>query len=194
MEEYIISIDDENSSIMYSGSLCPSGVQELEFAMLKLDRANCEQVQTYKEGEKLPIKLLINSYGGLVDSIFGFLDFVSALTSEVYTYNMGCCASAALYMFLSGKKRFCGKYSSFMLHQAYIEKASNINSTMMTDIIEETVKKRDLVINGLFVKNTKLTAEEVEYMFDLNKDIYFSCEEALGYGIATDEISVGDLL
>lgn len=66
--------------------------------------------------ERKPIKLLINSYGGSLDSCLHFIDTLLLSKTPVYTYNVGVAMSAGFYIMLAGSKRFAYPNAQFLIH------------------------------------------------------------------------------
>ena len=64
-----------------------------------------------------PIKILLYTYGGVVDAAKSFYNIMQISKTPIYVYNMGLCASAGVLIFLSGHKRFAIKGSSFLIHE-----------------------------------------------------------------------------
>ena len=64
-----------------------------------------------------PIKILLYTYGGVVDAAKSFYNIMQISRTPIYVYNMGVCASAGVLIFLSGHKRFAIKGSSFLIHE-----------------------------------------------------------------------------
>ena len=66
--------------------------------------------------ERKPIKLLINSYGGSLDSCLHFIDTLLLSKTPIYTYNVGVAMSAGFYIMLAGSKRFAYPNAQFLIH------------------------------------------------------------------------------
>ena len=66
--------------------------------------------------QRKPIKLYINTPGGDLDMCLALIDIMEASQTPIYTYNIGMCASAGLFIFLAGSKRFTLKNGQFLYH------------------------------------------------------------------------------
>ncbi len=66
--------------------------------------------------ERKPIKILIQSYGGGLDSCMHFMDTLLLSKTPVYTYNIGVAYSAGFYLLLAGSKRFSYPNAQFLIH------------------------------------------------------------------------------
>ena len=67
--------------------------------------------------DRKPIWIYLFNYGGSLDIMWSFIDIISTSKTPVYTVNMGCCASAAAIIFVSGHKRFMMPMASVMIHK-----------------------------------------------------------------------------
>lgn len=66
--------------------------------------------------ERKPIKVLVNSYGGSLDSCLHFIDTLLLSKTPVYTYNVGVAMSAGFYIMLAGSQRFAYPNAQFLIH------------------------------------------------------------------------------
>jgi len=66
-----------------------------------------------------PIKLMIHSYGGNLDSAFAMIDCMSLSKTPIHTYNLNACMSAGCLIFLNGHKghRYCMSLSTALIHE-----------------------------------------------------------------------------
>lgn len=131
-----------------------------------------------------PIKLLINSPGGEVNSGFAIYDAIRALNSEVHCVTTGLCASIATIIFIAAPKarRSALPNSKFLIHQPLIGghvqgQASDIEITA-----REIIKTRSK-INDLLAKECGQSLEKVEE--DTTRDYWMNAVEAVEYGLCT---------
>lgn len=131
-----------------------------------------------------PIKILINSNGGLVSDAFSMynsiLEAKKLLTVE--TYVDGMVASAATFLSIAGHKRYIYKRSMMLIHQlsaGYIGKYEEIKDfyVNMTTVME--------MIKDLYLEYTKMPMNELEKI--LKHDLYLPSSKCLKYGLV-DEI------
>jgi ATP-dependent Clp protease, protease subunit len=133
-----------------------------------------------------PIKLLINSPGGHVesgDTIHDLLNYVSAPVAVIGT---GWVASIATHIFLGvpKEKRFCLPNTRFLIHQP-----SGGARGMASDIAiqaHEIVKMRERIGR----KIADATGQPYERVIkDIDRDYWMSTDEAKDYGILGSVIS-----
>lgn len=103
---YFLSDDVDNESI-----------GQLTWNILHQLAEDDEKDKKEKDYKREPIKIYINSYGGIVYDMWGLIDIIVNSKTPIYTYCTGYAMSAAFKIFLAGHKRYCYKHSTFMLHQ-----------------------------------------------------------------------------
>lgn len=133
------------------------------------------------EGEE-PIRLIINSPGGHVESGDTIHDMIRFVKPEVQVIGTGWVASAGAHIYLSAKKenRFCLPNTRFMIHQP-LGGAGGRASDIAIEA-KEIIKMRRR-INETIARGTGQPIERVEK--DTDRNFWMSAEEAKDYGIVT---------
>lgn len=139
---------------------------------------------TPEESEVDPITIYINSPGGEVYSCLGLYDVMQLFINQGYvirTINIGCAASAAAVILLSGSKghRYCLPNSTVMLHQPSGGTYGPV--TDMKIAVEEADRLKKIMNN---IVRQHAGDEVVELM---ERDAWISPEEALKFNLI-DEI------
>lgn len=139
---------------------------------------------TPEESEADPITIYINSPGGEVYSCLGLYDVMQLFINQGYvirTINIGCAASAAAVILLSGSKghRYCLPNSTIMLHQPSGGTYGPV--TDMKIAVEEADRLKKIMNN---IVRQHAGDEVVELM---EHDAWISSEEALKFNLI-DEI------
>ena len=100
-----------------------------------------------------PIKILLYTYGGVVDAAKSFYNIMQISKTPVYVYNMGVCASAGVLIFLSGHKRFAIKGSSFLIHEGELGLGGQT-----TKVIEnlKAIEKQEKEIEEYIISKTNI--------------------------------------
>ncbi len=133
-----------------------------------------------------PIRLMINSPGGHVESGDTIHDLINYIESPVAVVGTGWVASIATHIFLGVPKeqRFCLPSTRFLIHQpsgGAGGKASDIAIQA-----EEIVKMRERIAK----KIAEATGQSLErVMKDIDRDYWMSTTEAKEYGILGTVIS-----
>ena len=78
-------------------------------SILEINEDDLEKEGIYKDWERTPIKLFINSYGGSVYDGLALIDVIKNSKTLVHTICVGSCMSMALWIWLSGIKRLVGE-------------------------------------------------------------------------------------
>lgn len=129
-----------------------------------------------------PIRLLVTSQGGHVDSGYAIHDVLKFIESPIVSIGAGWVASIGVPILLSGEKdsRFCLPNTRFLLHQP-----SGGAGGQATDIriaAEEILKLRER-LNGMLAEETGQTIEKVQS--DSDRNFWMTAEEAQEYGLVS---------
>lgn len=127
-----------------------------------------------------PIRVLITSQGGHVDSGYAVHDVLRYIDSPVITVGAGWVASIAVPILLSAEKknRYSLPNTRFLLHQpsgGAGGQASDIR------IAAEEILKLRARLNKLIADETGTSVERVEE--DSDRNFWMSAEQALAYGL-----------
>ncbi len=133
-----------------------------------------------------PIKIIVNSPGGHVESGDTIHDLISFIDSPVAVIGTGWVASAGTHIFLGAPKerRFCLPNTRFLIHQpsgGAGGKASDIAIQA-----KEIVKMRERLARVISA-NTGQSYERV--IEDIERDYWMNTDEAIEYGILGKVIS-----
>jgi ATP-dependent Clp protease protease subunit len=127
-----------------------------------------------------PIKVIITSQGGHVDSGLAIHDMMRFIQSKVIVIAAGWCASIAVPILMGAKKenRLSLPNTRFLLHQP-----SGGAGGQLSDIriqAEQMLKIRER-LNKMLADETGQTVERIQK--DSDRDFWMTAEEALTYGI-----------
>lgn len=125
--------------------------------------------------ERPPIKIWIDSYGGLVYQILGIISLIESSKTPVHTICTGIAASAGFMLLISGHKRFAYKYSTLMYHQLSSGTVGTLKD--MAESIEQKTKLQSTL--ELIVKDkTAISPKILKDSFDKKQDLFFDSETA----------------
>lgn len=129
-----------------------------------------------------PIKFIICSPGGQVNSGLAIYDIMQAISSPVHTIASGLAASMSSILLIGGAKNHCEvtKNCRIMIHQPLIQGVSGKTTDLMITASEMEKTKQQIV--SLYQKKTGKNANTITK--DIDKDNWFSAEEAVAYGLA----------
>jgi len=126
------------------------------------------------------ITMILDSYGGEIDSMFAIVDMMEIIMPPVRTICLGKAMSAAAIIFLYGQKgrRFMTRHSRLMLHQA-----SSFSHGTVSDIVIDTeeIKFLQEQIIQEIMKRSKLKEKEIRSIIDRNT--YIRPDKAMEYGM-----------
>jgi len=127
-----------------------------------------------------PIRLVITSQGGHVDSGFVIHDMMKFIESPVLTLGAGWVASIGVPILLGAEKdcRYSLPNTRFLLHQPSGGAGGQASDIRIA--AEEILKLRER-INQLIAGETGQSAEQVES--DSDRNFWMNAEEALEYGL-----------
>jgi ATP-dependent Clp protease protease subunit len=130
---------------------------------------------------KAPITVYVNCPGGDADSGFGIYDAMRMIKAPVTTICFGLAASAAVIIFVGGKKgrRFTLPNSRFLIHQPSTYSQGAASDLEIT--ANEIVKTRDLY-NLILSQETGRSDKQI--LKDVNRDFWLTADEAVEYGLA----------
>lgn len=130
-----------------------------------------------------PIQLIISTYGGSVDEMFGIYDVIKLLPAPVQTIALGKVMSAGVLLLASGKKgqRMIGRSARIMIHP--VSGGASGNIFQVENETEEMRRVQNLMVESL-IRETKMSKTIIEMIMKKGKDYYVTPQEAIKYGIA----------
>jgi len=131
---------------------------------------------------RMPIMVMIHSYGGDLDSCFALIDIMNVSKTPIYTVNLNSAMSAGCLIFINGHKRYCMPMS-----QALIHSGSGGNGGTYEQVVSQTENYKKLIemMKENILSHTKIDAK----LFSKwrGKETYLYAQDQIKYGLA-DEI------
>jgi ATP-dependent Clp protease protease subunit len=145
-------------------------------------RRTCERLILLSQANDQPIRMLVSSPGGHVESGDAIHDMIRFVGVPVWTIGSGWVASAGTHIFLAAPKerRVCLPNTRFMIHQP-----SGGAGGRASDIAiqaKEIIKMRERIAR-VIAKETGQSLERV--MQDIDRDHWMSAKEAIEYGLVS---------
>lgn len=133
------------------------------------------------EDAKKDIYFYINSPGGHVYDALAIYDTMQFITNDVQTFGIGMQASAASFLLSSGAKgkRFLLPNSTVMIHQPSSGTRGKVTDQEID--LKESLRLKYL-LRDLMAKHTGQKVDRIHE--DMERDRWFSAEEAVKYGLA----------
>ena len=152
----------------------------------KVARSVTAQLIALSSESDKPIRMVINSPGGHVESGDTIFDIIRFVRAPVQVVGTGWVASAGALIFIAAKKenRFCLPNTRFMLHQpsgGTMGKASDIAIEA-----KEIIRMRQR-LNETFARETGQPLEKITR--DTERNFWMSADEAVAYGLVSKVIN-----
>jgi len=157
-----------------------------EIDMRLAERVSAQLLALASDDSDKPIRVIINSPGGHVESGDTIHDMIRYCGPQVKVIGTGWVASAGAHIYLGAHKenRFCLPNTRFLLHQpmgGVRGQASDIQIEA-----EEIVKMRERV-NRMIARETGQTYEKI--VADTQRNFWLSAEQAVAYGLVSKIIN-----
>jgi len=127
-----------------------------------------------------PIRIYINSPGGVVSDGYGIIDAILASKTPVHTINLAMADSMALLVFIAGHKRFTMPHAEFLLH------SGSTASSGISNAVKDQIEFESIQVEGM-TKQFVLEHTNIDDELYENKrrfEWYFLAEEAKRIGVA----------
>jgi ATP-dependent Clp protease protease subunit len=157
-------------SVLLFGPIEPKLTERVFAQVLALDQISQEK----------PIKVLVNSPGGVADDGFAIYDLLRFVKAPVTTIVTGLAASAATIVLVGAPKerRLILPNSRVMLHQPSVGVQGTASDIAIS--AKEILRLRKKA-NELFVRETGQKLERLEE--DMHRDYWMNAEECVEYGL-----------
>lgn len=159
-------------SVMIFGPIEPKLTREVFARLLVLDQMS----------KTKPIRVYINSPGGVADDGFAIYDLLRFVKCPVTTVVTGLAASAATIVMVGAPKdrRLILPHSRVMLHQPSVGVRGSASDIAIS--AKEILRLRQKA-NELFARETEREVGQLEE--DMHRDYWMSAQEAVDYGLVS---------
>ena len=159
-------------SVMIFGPIEPKLTRDVFTRIMVLDQISHEK----------PIRIYINSPGGVADDGFAIYDLIRFVKAPVTTIVTGLAASAATIVMVGApaERRLILPHSRVMLHQPSVGVRGTASDIAIS--AKEILRLRKKA-NELFARETPQPLEKLEE--DMHRDYWMSAREAVEYGLVT---------
>lgn len=130
---------------------------------------------------RMPIALIINSYGGDVYAGLGLINAIENSVTEVHTFCYGAAMSCGFIVFLAGHQRFTGRHATFMIHEPLHGHFDRHH--FVINEVKEAKRVKDMVF-AYICNNTKITPQTLKEKCGNGNDWYINAKHAVQLGIA----------
>ncbi len=171
MEGHREQMMQDHRIVFISGVI--DGTMDAQNLLLALDAINHE-----------PIRLVITSPGGDLDTTFLFHDTMKLIQSPVDTVGRYC-ASAAAIILSGGRKRYLFPHAKVMLHLP----AGNMGGDARDWDIQhkQMTSYKSKIVDILCANGATVSREQI--LNDIDRDFWLEPNEAISYGLADEVIT-----
>ena len=178
MEKYP---EHRKRELLLSDRIAQNSVKYAIESIFDINEDDRQKEEVYKNWERTPIKLYINSFGGSVYDGLALIDVIKRSKTPVHTICIGSCMSMGLWIWLAGSKRFIGKYSTLMFHDlsaCVMDKTEGIKQEL-----KEMQRLQEMLIAD--ITESSLVTEDTLRDYILRKaEWYIPAEEAISLKLA----------
>jgi ATP-dependent Clp protease protease subunit len=160
----------DSRSVLLFGPIEPRLTRRVFQRILVLDQLDPER----------PIKLFINSPGGVADDGFAIYDLLRYVRAPVTTIVTGLAASAATIVMVGVpvERRLILRHSRVMLHQPSVGVQGTASDIAIS--AKEILRLREKA-NQVFARETGQPLEKL--VEDMHRDFWMNAEECMAYGL-----------
>lgn len=184
MSNVITLSKPEPRNLFLSQQVTQESINKISSDIIKINESDRILKRDYKiHGLKYkpePIKLYVDSYGGLVYQCMGLLGIMATSKTEIHTIVTGCAMSCGFLISISAHKRFGYENSTYLYHQ--VSSGASGTVTDMEEKLEEGKRLQSLV-EKITLKQTNISEETLKKILKQKKDWYIDSKEALELGI-----------
>jgi len=139
-------------------------------------------------GYKDDVYLVINSYGGYIEPMFGFVDALKAMDNKLVTVAFGVAMSAGSVLLSLGDERYMTNSTSIMIHEVSGGNYGTVSEQ------KDSIERAEVLQSKLFdllSENTKMNGQELLDHVK-GKNWFLNTNEALELGIITGIMNESD--
>lgn len=172
--------DYDNRILMLSGDVEVMTVDHLIRQIIEINDYDDSMEDTYKNHERNPIRLYINSWGGGAHEVLGLINVIKASRTPVITICTGFAMSAGALLLACGHIRLAYPFSTIMFHEAIMDLGRDSFSSLKNDV--DFYEKFHDRIHHIWIEHTNMAPEDLKEKIT-GKNWYMDATEALEAGI-----------
>ena len=173
--------EHKKRTLLLSDRISQGSVKSIMDSILEINEDDSEKEEIYKDWERTPIKLFINSYGGSVYDGLALIDVIKNSKTPVHTICVGSCMSMALWIWLSGVKRLVGERATLMFHDIStfaVDKTEGIKQEL-----NEMLRLQQMLISEI-VGTSAVEEEKLQDYITRKAEWYIPAAEAISLKLA----------
>ena len=163
-------------NILLSDEITSSSVEKVINSIFSINYDDDQKEAEYKDWEREPIKLFINTNGGNAYDAFALGDVIRNSKTPVHTIALGWCMSAGFLIYLFGHKRFMSEYATLMYHD--VATSTHGKSEYVKQELSEMKRLADMM-NRLIVDTSCIKLKTLEDYINRKAEWYIDAGTAL---------------
>jgi ATP-dependent Clp protease protease subunit len=174
-----------NRKLIINSTIDESLIEIVCMQILKFNEEDSirESMEVGFDRKENPILIFLNSHGGEVVNSLAAIGMFEMSKTPIVTIGLGHVSSAAAVILLSGHRRLCLPYTQIMIHEISGRAEGKINR--LSDYLDES-KNLQTLYNKIIMAKTKISKQQLDEAYTLNKDWTFGFKEAKRLGVVDD--------
>lgn len=173
--------EPKKRNLLISDEISQGTVGSMIKEIFEINEDDDQKIDTYKDWDRSPIMLFINSNGGSVYSGLALVDVIKQSKTPVYTICIGSCMSMGLWIWLAGEKRFVGENSTLMFHD--LTKLTYGKSEALKQELSEMTRLQKILMDTIVSRSSIKEDALIDYI-ERKAEWYISAEEAISLSLA----------
>ena len=173
--------EEQYRKILLSENINSTSTKDTIKAIMEINRDDDLKEADYRDWERKPIKLFINSFGGSVYDGLAIVDIIKQSKTPVHTISIGSSMSMGFWIYLAGHKRYVGEHTTLMFHD--ISTRVGDKSENLKQELNEVLRLQKIICNE--ITNTSLIKQETLDDYIIRKaEWYIPADEAIKLKLA----------
>jgi len=175
--------EHKERDLLISDNITQSTVGSIINKIFEINMDDDKKEEMYKDWERRPIRLFINTFGGGVYSGLALVDVIKQSKTPVHTICIGSCMSMGLWIWLAGSKRLVGENATLMFHDL-----STFAADKTEGIIQELAEMKRLqkVLIETILDNSSIKRETLKDYVVRKAEWYIPAKDAIKLSLADD--------
>ena len=178
-------IQNKPRELYLTGTITFDNINTIKQKIIEITDKDNELEETFKDFEREPIILYIDTYGGSVYNGLGLIDLIEDNKTPIYTVCLGCAMSMGFWIFIMGKKRFIGDRATLMFHDLSVglwDKTEGLKQEL-----KEMQRLQALLMEDTFIQSRgSVTDKMMNDYIERKAEWYIPAREAIELNLADE--------
>lgn len=168
-------------NLLLSEDISASSVKNIIEQINLINNDDDGKEEDYKDWERKPIKLFINSFGGSCYDGLALIDIIKQSKTPVHTISVGSSMSMGFWIYLAGHKRYVGEHATLMFHDVSMWVADKTEGIKQE--LNEMLRMSKMFCNEI-VSTSMVKQETLDDYINRKAEWYIPAEEAIKLKLA----------